>query len=92
MDARTGRVNWSVKNGDVARGETSTGPVLPVKDLVIVGLAGGEMGARCHLSAYEAKTGTLRWRAWSNGPDADMLVDPATTTELGKPSGPTAAE
>lgn len=88
LDARTGRRLWSVKNGDVARGETNTAAVLPVKDLVIVGMAGGEMGARCHLTAYEAKTGKRRWRAWSTGPDADMLIDPRKTTVLGKPVGP----
>ncbi|BBE74553.1 methanol/ethanol family PQQ-dependent dehydrogenase [Oharaeibacter diazotrophicus] len=88
LDALTGALRWSVRNGDVGRGETNTAAVMPVKDMVIVGMAGGEMGARCHLSAYEAATGRLRWRAWSTGPDADTLIDPAKTTELGRPVGP----
>ncbi|MCE4222573.1 methanol/ethanol family PQQ-dependent dehydrogenase [Methylobacterium sp. C25] len=87
LDAETGRVNWSVKNGDPSKGETNTATVLPVKDEVIVGISGGEYGARCHVTAYGLKDGKRIWRAYATGPDADMLVDPETTTELGKPIG-----
>lgn len=44
LDAKTGRVNWSVRNGDPARGETNTAAVLPVKDKVLVGLSGASSG------------------------------------------------
>jgi PQQ-dependent dehydrogenase (methanol/ethanol family) len=87
LDARTGRVNWAVKNGDPARGETNTATVLPVKDKILVGISGGEFGVRCHLTAYDARSGRRLWRAYSMGPDADMLVDPQTTTTLGRPVG-----
>ncbi|WP_255720117.1 methanol/ethanol family PQQ-dependent dehydrogenase [Oryzibacter oryziterrae] len=87
LDAKTGDVRWTVRNGDVNLGETGTSAVLPVKDKLIVGMAGGEMGARCHLTAYSLKDGKLIWRAYSEGPDQDMLVDPDKTTELGKPIG-----
>ena len=46
LDAKTGEVKWSVKNGDPAKGETNTATVLPVKDKVIVGISGGEFGVR----------------------------------------------
>ncbi|MCJ2081034.1 PQQ-binding-like beta-propeller repeat protein, partial [Methylobacterium sp. J-090] len=87
LDAATGRVNWQVRNGDPARGETNTATILPVKDKILVGISGGEFGVRCHLTAYDAKTGRRLWRAHSMGPDADMLVDPETTTVLGRPIG-----
>nr|USU31689.1 methanol/ethanol family PQQ-dependent dehydrogenase [Methylobacterium sp. OTU13CASTA1] len=87
LDAATGRVNWAVRNGDPARGETNTATVLPVKDKILVGLSGGEFGVRCHLTAYDAKTGRRLWRAYSMGTDADMRVDPETTTVLGRPIG-----
>ena len=87
LDAETGKVNWAVRNGDPSRGETNTATVLPVKDKVIVGLSGGEYGARCHVTAYGLKDGRRLWRAYATGPDEDMLVDPETTTELGKPIG-----
>jgi PQQ-dependent dehydrogenase (methanol/ethanol family) len=61
--------------------------VLPVKDKVIVGISGGEFGVRGHTTAYDMNTGALVWRAYSMGPDAEMLVDPEKTTHLGKPIG-----
>ncbi|KMO12240.1 methanol/ethanol family PQQ-dependent dehydrogenase [Methylobacterium platani] len=87
LDAATGRELWSVRNGDPARGETNTAAVLPVRDRLIVGLSGGEYGARCHVTAYDQATGRRLWRAYATGPDAEMLVDPDTTTELGRPIG-----
>jgi len=87
LDPETGRALWSAKNGDPGRGETNTATVLPVKDKLIVGIAGGEYGARCHLTAYDQATGRRLWRAYSMGPDPDILVDPERTTELGRPVG-----
>lgn len=87
LDATTGAVKWSVVNGDPAKGETNTATVLPVKDKVIVGISGGEYGVRGHVTAYNVADGSLAWRAYSTGPDAEMLVDPANTTVLGKPVG-----
>ncbi|WP_336487987.1 methanol/ethanol family PQQ-dependent dehydrogenase [Methylobacterium nigriterrae] len=88
LDARTGTPIWSVTNGDPAKGETNTATVLPVKDKLIVGISGGEYGARCHVTAYDQATGRRLWRAYAMGPDADMLVDPERTTQLGRPIGP----
>jgi lanthanide-dependent methanol dehydrogenase len=87
LDAKTGKVNWSVVNGDPKKGETNTATVLPVKDKVIVGISGGEFGVRGSLTAYDLKTGKQLWRAYSTGPDNEMLIDPEKTTELGKPVG-----
>ncbi|ACA16545.1 PQQ-dependent dehydrogenase, methanol/ethanol family [Methylobacterium sp. 4-46] len=87
LDLESGREVWSVRNGDPARGETNTATVLPVRDRLIVGLSGGEYGARCHVTAYDQATGRRLWRAYATGPDADMLVDPERTTELGRPIG-----
>jgi PQQ-dependent dehydrogenase (methanol/ethanol family) len=88
LDAKDGKVVWSVVNGDPKKGETNTATVLPVKDKVIVGISGGEFGVRCHVTAYDMKTGKQSWRAYSMGPDQEMLIDPAKTTEHGKPVGP----
>jgi PQQ-dependent dehydrogenase (methanol/ethanol family) len=87
LDAKTGKVVWSVVNGDPKKGETNTATVMPVKDKLIVGISGGEFGVRCHITAYDLKTGKLDWRAYSEGPDDEIKFDPATTTELGKPVG-----
>jgi len=87
LDAKTGKPVWTAVNGDPKKGETNTATVLPVKDKVIVGISGGEYGARCHVTAYDMKTGKQVWRAYSMGPDKEMLMDPEKTTELGKPVG-----
>ncbi len=87
LDAKTGEVKWTAVNGDPTIGETNTATVLPVKDKIIVGISGGEFGVQGHVTAYNMKTGEQEWRAYSVGPDDQILVDPENTTELGKPIG-----
>jgi lanthanide-dependent methanol dehydrogenase len=87
LDAMTGEVKWSVVNGDPAKGETNTATVLPVNDKLIVGISGGEFGVQGSVTAYDIETGELAWRAYSVGPDDQLLFDPETTTHLGQPVG-----
>jgi lanthanide-dependent methanol dehydrogenase len=87
LDGKTGKVVWSVVNGDPKKGETNTATVMPVKDKVIVGISGGEFGVQCHVTAYDINTGKKIWRAYSVGPDDQILFDPEKTTSLLKPVG-----
>ena len=87
LDAKSGEVKWSVVNGDPSKGETNTATVLPVKDNIIVGISGGEFGVQSHVTAYNMETGEQVWRAYSMGPDDQILVDPVNTTHLGEPVG-----
>jgi PQQ-dependent dehydrogenase (methanol/ethanol family) len=87
LDAKTGKVEWTTKNGDPAKGETGTSSPLVVKDKVLIGISGGEFGVHCHVTAYDLKSGKQVWRAYSEGPDDIIKVDPVKTTELGKPVG-----
>jgi PQQ-dependent dehydrogenase (methanol/ethanol family) len=87
LDAKDGKVVWEAKNGDPSKGQTGTSAPMVVKDKVLVGISGGEFGVQCHLTAYDLKTGKQVWRAFSEGPDNEMLVDPEKTTDLGKPIG-----
>jgi lanthanide-dependent methanol dehydrogenase len=87
LDAKTGKEVWKAVNGDPKKGETNTATVLPVKDKLIVGISGAEFGVRSHVTAYDMKTGKQLWRAYSMGPDNEMLVDPEKTMSLGKPVG-----
>jgi lanthanide-dependent methanol dehydrogenase len=79
LDANTGKVVWTAKNGDPKIGETNTNAPHVFKDRVITGISGGEFGVRGRLLAYDIKTGRKVWTAWSVGPDQDLLVDPAKT-------------
>ena len=87
LDAKTGKEVWKAVNGDPKKGETHTATVLPVKDKVIVGISGGEFGVQCHMTAYDMKSGKRVWRAYSVGPDDQLLFDPEKTMALGKPVG-----
>ena len=87
LDAKTGKVDWSVKTDDPGKGATGTDAPYVVKDKVYVGVSGGEFGVRGWLAAYSLKDGKEVWRAYSEGPDKDILVDPQKTTMLGKPIG-----
>ncbi|WFU43386.1 methanol/ethanol family PQQ-dependent dehydrogenase [Bradyrhizobium sp. CB82] len=86
LDAKTGQVAWTVKNGDPTKGETGTSAPMVVKDKVLIGISGGEFGVQAHMTAYDLKTGKQVWRGYSEGPDDQILVDDKTTA-LGKPIG-----
>ncbi len=87
LNAETGEVVWSVKNGDPKKGETNTNAPVVIKDKVITGISGGEYGVRGFVSAYNISDGSLAWKAFSTGPDDEMLVDAEKTTHLLKPIG-----
>jgi len=76
VDAATGKEVWRTKLGDIGKGETITMAPLVVRDKVLVGNSGGELGVRGWLVALDTKTGKEVWRAWSTGPDRDVLIGP----------------
>src|SRR6266567_3186572 len=71
VDAATGTELWRVAMADLNRGETMTMAPLIVKNKVIVGSSGGEMGVRGWIAALDLGTGTKLWRAYNVGPDSD---------------------
>ena len=87
LDSATGQVVWKAVNGDPKKAETGTSAPMVVKDKVFVGISGGEFGVRGSLTAYDINSGKQVWRAYSMGPDSDILVDPEKTTHLGTPVG-----
>jgi PQQ-dependent dehydrogenase (methanol/ethanol family) len=79
LDAKTGKVTWSVKNGNPKIGETNTNAPHVFKDKVITGISGGEFGVQGFLAAYNIADGKLAWKAYSVGPDDQIKFDPAKT-------------
>ena len=49
---------------------------LVVKDKYIVGVSGGEFGIRGWVAAYAVESGEQLWKAYSMGPDEDVLLAP----------------
>jgi PQQ-dependent dehydrogenase (methanol/ethanol family) len=76
LDAASGKELWRVQLGDIRRGETMTMAPFVVADRVLVGNSGGEFGVRGWLVALDAATGREAWRAYSTGPDRDVLIGP----------------
>jgi lanthanide-dependent methanol dehydrogenase len=74
LDAQTGQEKWVATLGDINKGETMTMAPLIVKDKVLVGNSGGEMGVRGWLTALDLRSGNVAWRAYSTGPDKDVLI------------------
>ncbi|MCB5185353.1 methanol/ethanol family PQQ-dependent dehydrogenase [Methylobacillus gramineus] len=74
LDAKTGAKVWDVKVVDPKEGATTTNAPHIFKDKVITGCSGGEYGVRCYLTAYNIKDGSQAWRAYSTGPDSEVLI------------------
>ena len=76
LDADSGEELWNVRNADPLRGETMTMAGLVVKDKYIVGVSGGEFGIRGWVAAYAVESGEQLWKAYSMGPDEDVMLAP----------------
>ena len=61
----TGQRLWEAEMGSYLDSYSATSPPLPVGDLLVVGVAGGEEGARGFLDAYRAATGERVWRFYT---------------------------
>jgi alcohol dehydrogenase (cytochrome c) len=62
LDAKTGNVVWDVTAVDYRKGYSFTLAPLVIKNLVIVGISGGEYGISGFIDAYDAATGERKWR------------------------------
>ena len=76
VDAEKGTLVWKTSVGDEDLGETVTMAPIVVKNVVLVGDSGGELGVRGKLTALDLKSGKILWRAYNSGPDKDALIGP----------------
>ncbi len=65
INKQTGEVAWERKIAEPALGETLTIAPLIVRDLAIVGAAGGEFGIRGYIEATDLNTGKAAWRTYT---------------------------
>src|SRR5882672_8095434 len=65
LNRATGEVVWERKAAEPAIGETVTLAPLVVRDLAIIGSAGGEFGIRGWIDATDLNTGQLAWRTYT---------------------------
>src|ERR1700719_4383603 len=65
INKATGEVVWERKIAEPAIGETLTIAPLIIRDLAIVGAAGGEFGIRGYIEATDLNTGKAAWRTYT---------------------------
>jgi PQQ-dependent dehydrogenase (methanol/ethanol family) len=76
LDAETGRVVWDTKLDTISMGATMTMAPIVVRDRVIVGNSGAELGVHGWLAGLDVRTGRVVWKAYSTGPDSLTLIGP----------------
>jgi alcohol dehydrogenase (cytochrome c) len=71
LDQKTGEELWRVNVEDSRLcGCNITGAPLVIKDIVVAGVTGGDSAHRGYLTAFDVKTGRMRWRFYTiPGPD-----------------------
>ncbi|WP_024278268.1 MULTISPECIES: methanol/ethanol family PQQ-dependent dehydrogenase [unclassified Xanthobacter] len=74
LNAETGAEFWKLENSDIKVGSTLTIAPYVVKDTVLVGSSGAELGVRGYVTAYDVKTGAQKWRAYATGPDEQVKL------------------
>ncbi|MFA9462193.1 methanol/ethanol family PQQ-dependent dehydrogenase [Thiohalorhabdus methylotrophus] len=74
LNANNGEMYWKLEVMDPSVGQTLTQSPYVVKDKVIIGSSGAELGVRGVVTAYDIKTGEQDWRAYATGPDKDLLL------------------
>jgi alcohol dehydrogenase (cytochrome c) len=65
LDTKTGNVIWDIAAVDYKNGYSFTLAPLAVKNLVVLGVSGGEYGIRGFIDAYDAETGRRKWRFYT---------------------------
>ncbi len=81
LNAKDGKVAWSVQTTDTTKPYTITGAPRVVKGKVIIGNGGAEYGVRGYVSAYDAETGKLDWRFYT-APNPDGKPDGAISDDI----------
>jgi alcohol dehydrogenase (cytochrome c) len=69
IDAKTGKIVWDVAAAKLGEKVTEkyaiTHAPVVVKDKIIVGMAGGDLGVRGYISAFDSKDGKELWRFYT---------------------------
>ncbi len=74
LNAKTGEEYWKIEHQDIKVGQTLTQAPYVIKDMVLVGSSGAELGVRGLLAAYDIKTGEQKWKHYATGPDDEVGI------------------
>lgn len=65
LDAASGKVDWDVQTTPKDQPYSITGAPRIIKDKVVIGNGGAEMGVRGFITAYDTATGKQEWRFYT---------------------------
>src|SRR6266852_4256949 len=65
LDAKTGKVAWKTPIEKWENGYTITSAPIYYDGMIYIGMSGGEFGVRGRLTALDAKSGQILWRAYT---------------------------
>jgi glucose dehydrogenase len=88
LDAASGRVRWDRQTADITAGETLGSAPLVVGNVVVIGNAGDDFGARGWIKALDRESGQELWRKYSTGPDSEVGIDSSFQPYYGTDKGP----
>ncbi len=88
VNSFTGQQVWKRQLANIENGETITSAPIVVGANVIIGNAGSELGVRGWVQALSILTGQTVWKAYSTGPDSDVLIDGSFKPFYAKDQGP----
>jgi alcohol dehydrogenase (cytochrome c) len=74
LDAKTGAMKWDVHIADNKENYGINSAPLVINGKVIVGIGGGDGGARGFVDAYDAKTGQRLWRLYTIPAQGDPVA------------------
>ncbi|HXU20918.1 MAG TPA: PQQ-dependent dehydrogenase, methanol/ethanol family [Verrucomicrobiae bacterium] len=74
LDAKTGAMKWDVHIADNKENYGINSAPLVINEKVIVGIGGGDGGARGFVDAYDAKTGQRLWRVYTIPAQGDPVA------------------
>ena len=90
LEAKTGKLLWSVLTVDQTKPYTISGAPRIVKGNVVIGNGGAEFGVRGYVTAYDAETGNQVWRFYTVPTDPGRGDDGTVSDEpLRKIAAPT---
>ena len=89
LDRSTGKLLWETTMADWHLNYNGTGAPLPVGDMVVAGIAGGDNGARGFIAAYAQDTGKELWRTWTVPARGEPGSETWQGTDIDHPSGAT---
>jgi quinohemoprotein ethanol dehydrogenase len=84
LDAATGKPIWEVATVPAGGRYTITGAPRVVKDMVLIGNGGAEMGMRGYVTAYDAETGRQMWRFYTVPGDPSKPFESAALEKAAK--------